>query len=99
MQDKIGQEIEVGQYAMILVNSGSGWDKSTSFHLDVVTRLTEKSVFYGHPKHKKRTKPEKVIILTEEQAEGWIRKENEPERAEAKIEQLFEIQQGCLPIN
>lgn len=97
MQDKIGQEIEIGQYAMF-ISKGTGWDKSSYFHLDVVTRITDKTVFYGHPKHKKRIKPENVIVLTEEQAEGWVRKENEPERAEAKLEQLFELQQGCLPI-
>lgn len=68
--DKLGQEIEVGNYILIM-RKGTGWDKGVYFSVDFVYRVTPANVFYGNPEDKSRIKKENTIVITEEQLTSY----------------------------
>lgn len=90
--DKIGQQINPGDFLMILT-SGSGWDsKAVFFSLGVATVITDKMVYIGDPNDKKKTKHEKVIVLTEQQMISWVTKmTEEDDDGNERNEMLAEI--------
>lgn len=88
--DKIGQDINLGDFVMVM-RSGSGWDsKTTYFSLGVVTKLTDKMAYIGNPEDKMKIKHEKLMVLTDGQMRSWVNKNN-CENILARDERLDEL--------
>lgn len=89
--DKIGQEINLGDFVMVMRN-GSGWDsKVTYFSLGVVTRLTEKMAYIGNPEDNTKIKHEKLLVLTEEQMRCWVNNDSQSiAEADERLYKLYD---------
>lgn len=93
--DKIGQEITVGNYILIM-RKGSGWDKSTYFSVDFVYKTTPAMAFYGDPENKTRIKHDSVIVLTDEQMTLYCIKEYGEEEGRERAQESIDYRNRVL---
>lgn len=93
--DFLGQTIATGDYVLTM-KKGSGWDKSTYFDIDVVVRMTDKTVFTGKPDKQKKIKMESVLVITHEQLVGYITRHWGGEGAQKIITSYEELREEIL---
>ena len=99
--DKLGQQINVGDYVIII--SKGKWG-AVYFKVDVVFRMTNAYTFFGNPEDNNRTKHDNLIVITEQQMTSFVNKSFDmfPDpivkqiRVEKKLQELQELRNYIL---